>query len=76
MFIERVHMLPRGRQKDGRPVLRGDGRKVQGHGRCRDRARTNDWIWSDWQYADGTRVFQDPNTRVTFIGVTAIYRMR
>lgn len=41
-----------------------------------DRARTNDWTWSDWQYADGTRVFQDPNTRVTFIGVTAIYRMR
>jgi predicted porin len=39
-----------------------------------DRLSTNDWTWSNFTYSDGTRVFQDPNQKVHFIGVSYYYR--
>lgn len=36
--------------------------------------RTNDWTWANWTYSDGTRVFEDPNQTVNFVGFT--YRQR
>jgi Putative outer membrane beta-barrel porin, MtrB/PioB len=39
-----------------------------------DRISTNDWTWTNFTYTDGTRVFQDPNRKVHFIGITYFYR--
>jgi MtrB/PioB family decaheme-associated outer membrane protein len=39
-----------------------------------DRYSTNDWTWSTWMYADGTRLIQDPNQKVNFIGVSYYYK--
>jgi MtrB/PioB family decaheme-associated outer membrane protein len=39
-----------------------------------DRYKTDDWTWSTWMYADGTRITQDPNQTVNFFGVTYYYR--
>ncbi len=39
-----------------------------------DQFRTNDWTWTNFTYTDGTRLFQDPNQKVHFIGVTYTYR--
>lgn len=39
-----------------------------------DRVNTNDWTWTNFTYSDGTRVFQDPNQKVHFIGVSYYYR--
>jgi MtrB/PioB family decaheme-associated outer membrane protein len=41
-----------------------------------DRFKTNDWTWSNWMYADGTRVTQDPNQLMTFFGVSYYYRFQ
>jgi len=41
-----------------------------------DRFRTNDWTWSSWMYADGTRITQDPDQQVTFFGVSYYYRFQ
>jgi len=38
-----------------------------------DRYSTDDWLWSTWMYADGTRL-QDPNQKVNFIGVSYYYK--
>lgn len=40
----------------------------------REQYRTNDWTWENWTYSDGTRVFEDPNQTVNFVGFT--YRQR
>ncbi len=34
-----------------------------------DRFSTNDWTWTTWQYADGTRLLQSPTQKGHFIGV-------
>jgi MtrB/PioB family decaheme-associated outer membrane protein len=39
-----------------------------------DRYKTDDWTWSNWMYADGTRITQDPDQTVNFFGVTYYYR--
>ncbi len=39
-----------------------------------DRVATNDWTWTNFTYSDGTRVFQDPNQKTHFIGVSYYYR--
>jgi MtrB/PioB family decaheme-associated outer membrane protein len=39
-----------------------------------DRFSTNDWTWTSWVYVDGTRLSQDPNQKVHFIGVSYYYR--
>jgi MtrB/PioB family decaheme-associated outer membrane protein len=39
-----------------------------------DRYKTDDWTWSNWMYADGTRVTQDPDQTVNFVGVTYFVR--
>ena len=41
-----------------------------------DRYQTNDWTWSNWMYADGTRITQDPDQQVTFFGVSYYYRFQ
>lgn len=35
-----------------------------------DRRTTNDWTWTNWVYADGTTLRQDPNQNVQFIAVS------
>ena len=39
-----------------------------------DRVDTNDWTWTNFTYSDGTRVFQNPNQKTHFIGVSYYYR--
>ena len=39
-----------------------------------ERFRTDDWSWSSFTYTDGTRLTQNPNQRVTFVGVSYYYR--
>lgn len=39
-----------------------------------DRYQTDDWTWSNWMYADGTRISQDPNQTVNFVGISYYYR--
>jgi predicted porin len=39
-----------------------------------DRYSTNDWTWSTWMYADGTRLVQDPTQQVNFLGITYYYK--
>jgi MtrB/PioB family decaheme-associated outer membrane protein len=39
-----------------------------------DRYKTDDWTWSNWMYADGTRITQDPDQTVNFVGVSYYYR--
>ncbi len=39
-----------------------------------DRFSTNDWTWTTWQYAVGTRMLQSPVQKVNFIGVSYYYR--
>ena len=39
-----------------------------------DRYTTNDWTWSNWAYSDGTRVIEQPNQKVHFIGASYYYR--
>lgn len=41
-----------------------------------DKVQTNDWTWTNFTYSDGTRVFQDPNQKVHFVGVSYYYRWR
>ncbi len=39
-----------------------------------DRYSTNDWTWSTWMYADGTRLTQNQNQKVNFVGVSYYYK--
>ncbi len=39
-----------------------------------DRVSTNDWTWTNFTYSDGTSVFQNPNQKVHFVGVSYFYR--
>lgn len=39
-----------------------------------DKVSTNDWTWTNFTYSDGTRVIQDPNQKVHFMGVSYFYR--
>lgn len=39
-----------------------------------DRYSSDDWTWSTWMYADGTRLAQDPTQKVNFVGVSYYYR--
>ena len=39
-----------------------------------DRYKTDDWTWNSWIYSDGTRVLEEPNQEVHFIGVAYYYR--
>ncbi|MDP3841476.1 MAG: MtrB/PioB family decaheme-associated outer membrane protein [Oxalobacteraceae bacterium] len=41
-----------------------------------ERYNTNDWTWSNWTYADGTQLSQNPNQNVNFIGVSYIYKFQ
>ena len=39
-----------------------------------DRYRSDDWTWANWTYTDGTRVIEDPDQKVNFIGLSYYYR--
>ena len=39
-----------------------------------DRFSTNDWTWTSWVYADGTRLVQDPSQKVHFFGLSYYHR--
>lgn len=39
-----------------------------------ERWSTDDWLWANWTYSDGTRVLQDPVQKVHFVGVSGFYR--
>ena len=39
-----------------------------------DRFKTDDWTWTTWTYTDGTTLTQDPEQKVTFVGVSYYYR--
>jgi MtrB/PioB family decaheme-associated outer membrane protein len=39
-----------------------------------DRFKTDDWYWTDFVYADGTTVRQDPKQEVHFVGASYYYR--
>jgi hypothetical protein len=39
-----------------------------------DRYRTDDWTWANWTYADGTRVTENPDQKVNFLGLMGYYR--
>ncbi len=39
-----------------------------------DRYSSDDWTWTSWVYVDGTRLSQDQNQKVHFIGVSYYYR--
>jgi len=39
-----------------------------------DRWSSNDWTWTTWSYADGTRLFQSSPQKVNFIGISGYYR--
>lgn len=41
-----------------------------------DQVKTDDWTWTNFTYSDGTRVFQNPNQKVHFIGISYFYRWR
>ena len=41
-----------------------------------DRFSTDDWTWTTWTYADGTRVLQDSVQKVHFIGARYYYRFQ
>ncbi|MBP9102039.1 MAG: MtrB/PioB family decaheme-associated outer membrane protein [Nitrosomonas sp.] len=38
-----------------------------------NRFKTNEWTWNHWTYTDGTRLTQDTNQIVNFIGLSAHY---
>ena len=38
-----------------------------------DRFSTDDWVWTTWTYADGTRVLPNAEQKVNFFGVTGYY---
>ena len=38
-----------------------------------ERCRTDDWTWTNYVSADGTRVLQDPNQKVQFVGLSLRY---
>jgi MtrB/PioB family decaheme-associated outer membrane protein len=39
-----------------------------------DRYKTNDWTWTNFTFADGTTVNENPNQRVNYLGASYIYR--
>lgn len=41
-----------------------------------DRFSTDDWTWTTWTYANGTRVLQEPVQKVHFIGARYYYRFQ
>ncbi|HEX6321819.1 MAG TPA: MtrB/PioB family outer membrane beta-barrel protein, partial [Burkholderiales bacterium] len=41
-----------------------------------DRYRSDDWTWANWTYTDGTRVTEDPDQKVNFIGLSYYYQFR
>ncbi len=41
-----------------------------------DRFATDDWYWTNFTYADGTTVRQDPTQKVNFIGASFYYEFR
>ncbi len=40
-----------------------------------DRYSTDDWTWSTWMYADGTRI-SNPSQHVNFVGVSYFYKFQ
>ena len=41
-----------------------------------DRYRSDDWTWANWTYTDGTRVNEDPDQKVNFVGLSYYYQFR
>ncbi|WP_332671562.1 MtrB/PioB family decaheme-associated outer membrane protein [Aromatoleum sp.] len=41
-----------------------------------DRWNTNDWLWTNYVYSDGTRLSQDDSQKATFVGVSMRYAWR
>lgn len=41
-----------------------------------DEWNTNDWLWANWAFSDGTTVFQDDEQNTTFVGVSMRYKWR
>lgn len=41
-----------------------------------DQWATNDWLWANWVYSDGTTLLQDETQETTFVGVTMRYMWR
>ena len=38
-----------------------------------NRFKTNEWTWNHWTYTDSTRLSQDTNQMVNFVGLSAHY---
>jgi MtrB/PioB family decaheme-associated outer membrane protein len=41
-----------------------------------DRFKTDDWTWTTWTFVDGTTLTQDPDQKVSFIGVSYYFRFQ
>ncbi len=41
-----------------------------------DRWKTNDWLWANYTYSDGTTLTQDPRQNTTFVGASIRYNWR
>jgi len=41
-----------------------------------DRFKTDDWTWSNWMYADGTRVENPSQPVITFVSMSYYYRFQ
>jgi MtrB/PioB family decaheme-associated outer membrane protein len=41
-----------------------------------DRFSTDDWTWTTWRYADGTRLLQSPVQKVHFIGISVYHHWK
>jgi predicted porin len=35
--------------------------------------KTDEWTWASWTYTDGTRLSQNPNQAISFIGLSGYY---
>jgi MtrB/PioB family decaheme-associated outer membrane protein len=41
-----------------------------------DKRRTDDWTWTGWTYTDGTKIAQNQNVTVQFVGVSVNYKFQ
>jgi MtrB/PioB family decaheme-associated outer membrane protein len=41
-----------------------------------DKRHADDWTWSNWTYTDGTKIVQNPDQSVHFVGVSVNYKFQ
>jgi len=41
-----------------------------------DQFKTDDWTWTSWNFTDGTRLTQNPDQKVNFVGVSYYFRFQ